>query len=176
MDANIECSRIISCKVCGQMGKSTSITNHMKLKHGAGELLRCELCPYITTMKQHLKRHYVTCMQVKVFSCEECWNSFETQIILKNHRRVHAPKIVCDECDKEFRKKDALANHVKKNHIEKEDVEKLVYACKQCKKTFGRKDTLMKHMKFFTILIIISYNMKGLAFGILMEMFMSKDK
>ena len=90
------------------------------------KLLQCKVCDYSCEKEITLNKHTNTKHQTvnnenagrKKFHCHECDSSFTTKKGLKKHEAIHndTMKLKCETCAKEFGKRDALDEHIHKEH------------------------------------------------------------
>ena len=125
------------CYKCPQrFNNKKKLTKHMLKKHGT-TTYPCVKCERIFTRMDFLSKHildvhYVINVIIKEnnkdevklmdanrpYMCDSCETSFKT----KSHRRrhsvtVHATTIIsCDECKKQFSRRDILNEHKKRKH------------------------------------------------------------
>ena len=86
-------------------------------------------------------------MNVKIYSCKECGQSFCQKSYLQTHEFKHTElsPFVCDVCNKQFNSADRRNLHKKFVHENKN------FKCETCEKTtFLRKTDFTKHKKVHT--------------------------
>lgn len=73
--------------------------------------------------------------------CTDCGQSYDTlEDLLMHYRHVHKKDAALICCDREFRARNKLLNHVKLH------IDPTAFACDICEKRFGSKYTLNNHM------------------------------
>ncbi|KAF7991185.1 hypothetical protein HCN44_002747 [Aphidius gifuensis] len=118
--------QIFACSVCNyRTNKKTTLYSHIRHKHDPKQLLKLQQlyacpednCNYRNRSKHELKVH----------------------IARKHNDEYNFP---CDQCDKKYKVKGDLTNHVRFDHIEKPVI------CEVCGKTCRNSHSLFVHQKF----------------------------
>ena len=106
----------------------------------------CPHCKKIFSLKQDIKRHLYTHLDVKIFKCTSCGKHFKQNIGLLNHKKIHEEaRLECELCDKIF----VSASNYQKHQITHSDEKH--FTCENCDKLFKRKADLKKHRKYSCI-------------------------
>lgn len=90
-----------------------------------------------------LKKHQLTHLVGKEYSCDICPKKFTTQAGLKTHLTIHngEKKFQCQECLKKFTLAGNLKTHIAKMH----SVDRPRYECENCPKIFISQEKLDAH-------------------------------
>ncbi|MPC42953.1 Zinc finger protein 846 [Portunus trituberculatus] len=112
-----------------------------------GVLFRCCSCPATFRSKGALTGHLQT-HKKKEFTCLECGLSFQEEVLLHSHRRLHSTAreaVLCEKCGESFSQLEDLRNHVK-NHLSPKSPK-----CKMCNQTcncqLASNESLEMHLK-----------------------------
>ena len=81
-------------------------------------------------MKKHLNRHV----------CEKHMETNKNSHFTEDISSIG--DIMCDRCEKTFKRRENLERHMKSVHAEKK-----LFSCDLCTETFSRKDVLVRHVK-----------------------------
>ncbi|XP_030752995.1 oocyte zinc finger protein XlCOF6-like [Sitophilus oryzae] len=153
------------CTICGYKTRYRINLRHHKKTHLAPEqrqLFSCAQCDNTYRTKTGLKYHVTNThidsrMQKNVYRCSTC--SFQTQekSRLRQHEEVHlAPEerqlFGCAHCDKKYKIKRSLKDHLRDNHIdarakELRESQKQVHKCAICGFQTRHRSNLWKHKK-----------------------------
>ena len=96
-----------------------TLQKHLKFKHIDRSIRKkwtCTMCNYSTTYKSDLKVHAVTYSNTRAHKCDNCEKCFKRKKNLTQHiNSVHNKdrKYECDVCKKTFTKSNKLRDHVK---------------------------------------------------------------
>lgn len=111
-------------KVCNECGKAfysnAHLRRHMKSHMGIKDF-HCSICGKSFAANRNLQQH-IDIIHEKAgerpFACEECGKTFTRSNALKHHTLLHngKPTFQCDFCDKCYREKRNLQDHIKKAH------------------------------------------------------------
>ncbi|XP_013149017.1 PREDICTED: gastrula zinc finger protein XlCGF26.1-like isoform X2 [Papilio polytes] len=146
---------LYTCKTCPK-----TFTDRYNLRKHSANCLRnrrvtCAHCMKTYANKDGLRNHiqlrHPNILPPKVLKktiiCKECGKGFLTPSQLKAHNLKHSSekRFYCVECDKSFKCKYTLKQHLKltSRHA---NASELQHACTQCDKRFGIKRDLERHM------------------------------
>lgn len=81
----------------------------------------CDICSVMCPSKSRLKTHKLTHSEERPFACQQCPGKFKAARHLDKHvRDVHATEkalvAFCEFCDKVYRRKNALKEHIMSRH------------------------------------------------------------
>jgi KRAB domain-containing zinc finger protein len=114
------------------------IVNNIK-NEPAVEFL-CILPPFeVKTEKFEFENQNYSKEEDKIFHCQKCPQSFSKKPYLMTHNQMHKPKVKCQVCFKEIRKRHLL-NHQKRHEGIKD------FNCDLCPAAFVTKTHLVSHM------------------------------
>ena len=110
----------------------------------------CTICKnhiHLSRREQHVQEHFRTSQKV----CEICSKDFRGNYEIgkhKNYKHVGASICCpCKNCNKKYKSKNGLKNHLCAKHKEKNTRKPLV--CKNCSKSFFDKKTFNNHMRLY---------------------------
>ncbi|XP_023321199.1 zinc finger protein 142-like isoform X3 [Eurytemora carolleeae] len=106
------------CDQCPFIGTLKShLKNHMKIKHD-GFRVPCDSCKFMAQTQQHLKRHKEAVHIGVKYPCDLCSFSFSNKSNLKEHKacKHDDTKHPCEECDYLASSQIALRKHMKTKH------------------------------------------------------------
>jgi len=150
----------VQCEICGRwVGR---LEHHMKTHHSEkSRVFECdyEHCDYKTDRIDNFKRHKEDMHKCiarnfeyidKTFEgrevdwkCFDCKDSLNTELEIENHvKSKHCDELKCIICDKKFKKKQPLVQHISQIH---ENPER--HNCPKCDNSYSNKRNLTKHMK-----------------------------
>lgn len=76
------------------------------------------------------------------FACEDCVDSFVTEVALNKHKIFHTKEdFTCQKCNKAFSNQNALSTHEKRHSL------RMNYTCQICKETVSTRAKFQKHIK-----------------------------
>ncbi|CAK1591229.1 unnamed protein product [Parnassius mnemosyne] len=156
---------LVTCPFCNQLIRRNSLTQH--IKYGHTNKPRCKICYKTFANQNNLKRHMMIHSDIREFECDICFKRFHQKITMQTHRLTHMNAFSCNQCDKTFDNKEALAAHRESNDCSKSRVVKakeelmktvkqevttnlgkvLGYACSLCKKMFSVESALEQHVE-----------------------------
>ena len=161
--------RIYKCSVCGvRKGSMQLLNDHHKWRHGPQ---MCGICGRVFELATSLNRHMYTHEETR-YKCENCEFKcyFESELLTHNivHRKTPTYKCMVAKCDRWFKRKWELTNHVHthdddmlkcdscnfmtklkkqlKEHVKTKHDEDLPYKCKLCHKKFQYRSGRKRHM------------------------------
>ncbi|KAK3588186.1 hypothetical protein CHS0354_012247 [Potamilus streckersoni] len=153
-----ESERNFACDICGKRYQtSSSLRSHRIFKHMPENAdlyplkkLICEVCGYMTYVKNRLKRHMQTHLPSRQFECEYCHKMFQTSSSLGTHKMRHMPpkrnskgelvlyKCTWDNCKKTYTKKATIKRHILA-HVWKMKRGKAFCNCSDCRESRRQK-------------------------------------
>ncbi|CAH0579504.1 unnamed protein product [Chrysodeixis includens] len=138
------------CEICGLGLKSITRLKRHRLIH-TGELhYSCSHCPYRARTKYALLVHERAHTGVRPIACPHCPAMFLNSSNLASHKRRHMPPAYhCHLCDKQFRFKETLQNHLATKHSTVKP-----HICNSCGKAFStRYQALFSYKNLFFLLL-----------------------
>ena len=135
-----EAKPLVDCETCDYKGNRKSLAVHIESKHRS-DRYKCDICNYVSTRLQYLKRHIERKHSNFVFSCDLCDYKCNSRGVLQGHKINKHSNILhpCDRCDFETVNKSSLASHIRYRH------EATTYKCDKCEKIFVTKRVLKIH-------------------------------
>ena len=132
-------SRILS-KVT-KIDKSEEILSSMATK--------CPYCDFAADSEAAIERHLrkTHSEDGKAFACEHCGKSFALKVNLDLHQKTHNldKPFGCDKCDKTYKQRNSLREHVLKSH---DNISK--FMCSTCFEKFPSRHLLKSHERTHT--------------------------
>ena len=116
------------CAECSKLfGNYTKIKDHIRKVHDVN-YRKCNECQKIVRsyrFKRHTESHTNS---DKTFDCDKCAFSTLSHSSNYKHKKSHlkTPKSYCDKCEKSFKNKNILKNHIRDKHSGN------VYMCDEC--------------------------------------------
>ena len=116
-----------------------------KMKGRSGKKLKCEQCPYATSVKSCFIAHSLVHMkrvERKKFKCDKCPYVTPVRSRLKTHSIVHNDlrNHLCTKCPYKAKSKDTLQGHIKSVHENLRDK-----VCDRCGYATSNPSTLSEH-------------------------------
>uniref|UniRef100_A0A2A4IYH1 Uncharacterized protein n=1 Tax=Heliothis virescens TaxID=7102 RepID=A0A2A4IYH1_HELVI len=129
------------CETCGLELKSMTRLKRHRLIH-TGELhYSCSQCAYRARTKYALLVHERSHSGVRPLSCSHCAATFFNSSNLASHKRRHLPPAYhCQLCERSFRFKEALQNHLATQHSTAKP-----HICNSCGKAFSTRKMICRH-------------------------------
>ena len=92
------------------------------INHKKGEKKKCKMCPYVTAIPSHLKRHIKGMHEtIRDHVCEDCGYATSQKCNLNYHRisvhKMGENKFKCELCPYKTYFKHTLKRHVKNVHL-----------------------------------------------------------
>ncbi len=146
---------VIMCHLCSKMFHSRqSLSLHISLHHREEENLsvayaECTWCGKRFHNKRNLMGHHNKVhLNLKAYQCDKCNKKFYHMPSLYRHKlkcgqekKAGTGVYTCTVCEKVFKRKDHLAQHMPK-HSDEEN-----YSCCRCGKTFKYSLSCIRHEK-----------------------------
>ncbi|KAH1009883.1 hypothetical protein HUJ04_002184 [Dendroctonus ponderosae] len=154
------------CPICKERFELVRKLKKHVLKHAHNNVYTCPHCKKTfakySVIRKHMKFH-----SERIHHCSECTKSFATVDNLKKHMLCHSDhrEFLCADCGKQFKRKDKLAEHIKKLHLqpcnsripkvkpangaaakEPMDFHRFIYKCHSCLVGFKRRGMLVNHL------------------------------
>ncbi|XP_005104618.1 paternally-expressed gene 3 protein [Aplysia californica] len=78
----------------------------------------------------------------KCFTCKECFKSFSSKLLYRQHVRTHSTGYQCDVCGKTLKTKDSLYHHHRGLHSKDKP-----YQCRECNASFSFHHSYKLHLQ-----------------------------
>ena len=131
------------CGICGRVFElATSLNRHM-YTHEETQY-KCEKCEFKCYFESELLTHNIVHRQTPTYKCmvANCDRWFKRKWELTNHVRTHDDDVLkCDSCKFTTKLKKQLKEHIKTKHDED-----LPYECKLCHEKFQYRSGRKRHM------------------------------
>ena len=120
-----------NCRKCGALVKRDSMRKHILRAHGKSSRFRCSICYEEFENNGELQEHKQS--HKVIHQCELCGKTYDKQSALRYHMEWHAevPQYDCDMCDKKFYVQSSLRKHKNAVHAPSRD-----FKCEVCGKAF----------------------------------------
>ncbi|XP_065084156.1 zinc finger protein 829-like [Ochlerotatus camptorhynchus] len=146
--------RPYECKECGaSFRQEPHLNDHLRI-HNAEWPYHCDICTSTFRQKQHLKHHILATHQgVTPFACPHCPKRFARRQNYKLHLKVHSdPEFQCAICERKYRFKQSLQNHIRMYHEGSElqirlGIKERKFRCEACGKKLCYLTTYNRHME-----------------------------
>jgi len=76
---------------------------------------KCKLCLKTFRSTSQLEYHMLEHENQRTFVCDICGNSYNTGKSLRNHKSAHIDQFPCPYCERTFKRKAALKDHLLSN-------------------------------------------------------------
>ena len=131
----------VQSKVSKVTEKSEEILSSMATK--------CPYCDFAADSEAAIERHLrkTHSEDGKAFACEHCGKSFALKANLDLHQKTHNldKPFGCDKCDKTYKQRNSLREHVLKSH---DNISK--FMCSTCFEKFPSRHLLKSHERIHT--------------------------
>uniref|UniRef100_A0A336K7P1 CSON004477 protein n=1 Tax=Culicoides sonorensis TaxID=179676 RepID=A0A336K7P1_CULSO len=137
--------KTLACHICGKaFAQKKSLDSHLFV-HNDDRTFKCPKCPFSAkcqkTLSGHIKHIHSTEDPV---NCEVCGQKVKSLYRLKKHMRLHTgPDLNCEFCDKTYKCRKSLQNHIDTIHRGK----KKRHKCTICLKDLHAKRSLIEHIE-----------------------------
>ncbi|OAD62428.1 hypothetical protein WN48_07299, partial [Eufriesea mexicana] len=142
------------CKICGKSyDTKKSLLKHQLSMHNAEEE-NCVTCGKMCTCNEKEKDQHKLNERLKPYQCDECNKSFEKEVKLQKHIRIHErakeqqdvnfKRFLCHICSKTFRQNTGLMFHMRTHTGYKPHV------CKYCGRGFTSNSNCINHERTHT--------------------------
>ncbi|CAH2251300.1 jg5982 [Pararge aegeria aegeria] len=127
----------LCCDACdAKFNSKRAFARHKDAFHMLGKKYFCQKCDYETYNANSLYRHRFMHKTEKNFHCD-C-NRKQLRIIQPSNCRREGDKLICNHCDKIYKSRQGVRNHLRTNHIYR-------YDCPHCELHFADTSPLIIH-------------------------------
>ena len=128
----------VTCKICSKSINGNLMKIHVTEFH---KTFLCDMCPKSYNLKSKLRQHIQnTHLKNKLYVCDVCGFESAYKFALKDHKKIHEPKLKCPTCDK-------LVNNVKLHQRNAHPDKNKLYVCDVCGYTSAPKSAIKRHIK-----------------------------
>ena len=118
----------------------------------------CSLCVYSTKNCSLMRKHYFNqhpdeYKKIWIYPCDNCDDTFMSELAMKKHQGKKHPKHTCRYCDKEFPSEDLKNSHINIRH----PTEYLI----DCEKLVDTSNQKQKSMPEYDIVGYLNYRLKN---------------
>ena len=129
------------CEICGKKFRWRGYLIQHFQTHTDEKPFKCQFCERRFRRVRDRILHEFVHSDIKKYNCDQCSASFKYSQSLKAHKISHEkPKFWCNACDKYYKNKNTLRNHIALVHS---DIRK--HKCDQCEASFKYSQSLKAH-------------------------------
>lgn len=132
-----------------ELPKELNETDHsITVSHKTSIYFTCHICDKEFTIK-YREKHLATHINLQQYKCQICYRGYNTSGALTRHSRIHADGFslpTCDYCNRSFKNKYKLRQHMLKQHIDGYVIE-IKYNCELCTRGFHSRSLYEAHMR-----------------------------
>ncbi|XP_044731663.1 zinc finger protein OZF-like [Chrysoperla carnea] len=151
-EAHSQIEKYVACHVCGKSVCKKNLSTHLAI-HKERDKIPCDLCSNTfisqSTLSAHIKNVHrdPTESAPRNHLCSICGHAMRTAPELRRHLLIHTNErpYACDQCDKTYRIKENLTEHIKAAHLNERK-----FQCTFCPQAFNHKKTLVHHERRHT--------------------------
>jgi KRAB domain-containing zinc finger protein len=138
----------MTCHYCEKKFKArTALIVHVQVHQKKSRPRKCKLCQLEFPDFNAVVDHQVSVHNRKCFTCTKCNKKFTLPCHLRMHVRTHLSnykRYICDICGNKFRRRNDIASHMEKIHLDK-----ATCRVKGCNVKCKNEKTLRAHMENF---------------------------
>ncbi|XP_076004242.1 uncharacterized protein LOC142996984 [Genypterus blacodes] len=135
------------CPICvdRRFRGPSKLARHMRT-HTKDKPFNCPVCAITFSQSYHMTRHLRNQHGLGQYICTDCGKILGNWLELNAHKKTHLGEgLICPLCDRQFKAKSLLANHIKTHNKVKSSPQPV--SCAECGKVFGRMYHLKRHLE-----------------------------
>lgn len=137
-----------NCDLCSmEFSHQRILNNHIKNVHERKAKYNCSICDKEYLSQNGLTKHelsHIKHQMEKIHKCDKCEFKTHDKDSLRAHQKVHDTKrYACKDCNKEYKKKETLMWHWKKQHS---DQDHKSFHCSSCEFKTHHRPNLTMHV------------------------------